>query len=405
MLALAPRLAATLARRPAALDAMLDGDFFAPLGEAEATRAIDEAVARADGFEAAMDAVRRAQHEQAFRIGVQVLSGAAGAEQAGVAFAALADACLNALAPIALGEAVRIGGAFPGDVAVVALGKAGSREMTARSDLDLMTLYRPDHAEAMSEKKGWSAETFYARFTQRLVAALSAPTAAGELYPVDLQLRPSGTAGPVAVSLAAFEGYYAAEAETWELLAMTRARVAWASSPAFAAVAEAAIEAALRRPRDAAVAARDVREMRALMHKERPHAGFWDMKLAPGGLVDIEFAAQYLQIVHAAAGGPLAPHTGEALALLRDAGLADGSAIAALLHAWRLQQDLSQILKVALADEADPAAEPRRLQAVLARAGAARSLPALKARLATARERASSAYAAVLAAGAAQAER
>ena len=88
---------------------------------------------------------------------------------------------------------------------MVALGKCGSREMTAGSDLDLMTLYRPADAAAVSAVKGWGAETFYARFTQRLIAALSRRPREGGLYEVDLQLRPSGTKGPVAVSAGAFE--------------------------------------------------------------------------------------------------------------------------------------------------------------------------------------------------------
>ena len=112
--------------------------------------------------------------------------------------------------------------------------------MTARSDLDLMTLYVAGRPGAASSTKGWGAEAFYARFTQRLTTALSAPTAQGGLYAVDLQLRPSGRAGPVAVSLQGFCDYYAGEAETWELLALTRARVVWASSPNVFAAATAA---------------------------------------------------------------------------------------------------------------------------------------------------------------------
>ena len=398
VLALAPRLGVTLARRPAALDSLLDAGFFAPVDADEVARAVEAVVAEADGFEAAMDLARRLHREQAFRVGVQVMSGQADAEAAGLAFAALADAYIRALAPASLAETLRIGGAMQGtEGAVIALGKAGSREMTARSDLDLMTLYEAADPHAMSEKKGWGPETYYARFTQRLVTALSAPTAEGELYTVDLQLRPSGAAGPVAVSLGAFETYYASEAETWELLAMTRARVVWATSPDFAARTNAAIEAALRRPRDPGAAARDVLEMRELMARERPPSGFWDFKLAPGGLVDVEFAAQYLQIVHAAQGGPLAVHTGEALAAMRAAGLAESKLVDALERAWRLQQNLSQVMKVALGADADPAGEPRRLQALLARAGGAKDLAALRAKLERARAGARAAFAAIVA--------
>jgi glutamate-ammonia-ligase adenylyltransferase len=392
VMAFAPRLAATLARRPAAIDAMLDGAFFQPIDIAEDRAMMVAALARADGFEAAMGAVRRVQREQAFRVGVQVMSGTATAETAGKAFADLADLCIQALGPASLAETVRLGGEFAGDVAVVALGKCGSREMSAGSDLDLMTLYRSREPAAASELKGWDAATFYGRFTQRLIAALSSQTGEGGLYEVDMQLRPSGTKGPVAVSCAAFDNYYQGEAETWELLALTRARVVWASSEAFAADAQEAIEAALRRPRDRARTAADVREMRELLERERPPKGDWDLKLTPGGLVDIEFAAQFLQLVHAADGGPLRPNTAEALAAFREAKLASSDALADLEQAWRVQQDLTQLLKVALDEDPDPAQEPKAFRALLARAGGARDFRALRAKLAAARVAARKAY-------------
>jgi glutamate-ammonia-ligase adenylyltransferase len=136
--------------------------------------------------------------------------------------------------------------------------------------------------------------------------------------------------------------------------------------------------------------------MRGLMARERPPAGFWDMKLTGGGLVDIEFAAQFLQLVHAPGGGPLAVHTGEALAAAGAAGLAPAKQLGALEDAWRLQQNLSQVLKVALADNADPTAEPKKLQAILARAGGARDLKGLTARLKSARDAAHKAFLAVV---------
>jgi glutamate-ammonia-ligase adenylyltransferase len=396
VMAFAPRLANTLSRRPAAIDAMLDTDFFEPIDIAEDRAVMAAAVGRASGFEAAMDAVRRAHREQAFRVGVQVMSGAATAEMAGKAFADLADVCIEALAPAALAETVRLGGAFEGDVAVVALGKCGSREMSAGSDLDLMTLYRAADPAAMSDGKGWDASTFYGRFTQRLIAALSSQTAEGGLYDVDMQLRPSGTKGPVAVSAAAFDAYYQGEAETWELLALTRARVVWASSETFGKAACEAIEAALRRPRDRARTAAAVRDMRQLLEEERPPKGDWDLKLSPGGLVDIEFAAQFLQLVHAADGGPLKPNTAAALVAFREAGLAPAQPVGALEQAWRLQQDLTQLLKVALEDNPDPTQEPKAFRALLARAGGARDMRGLTTKLAASRTAARQAYATIV---------
>ena len=396
VMAFAPRLAATLARRPAAIDAMLDGSFFQAIDIADDGAFMRATVARAEGFEGVMDAVRIVHREQAFRVGVQVMSGSASAVVAGKAFADLADLCIEALALAALAETERLGGAFAGDVAVVALGKCGSREMSAGSDLDLMTLYRAADPQAASELKGWDAATFYGRFTQRLIAALSSQTGEGDLYEVDMQLRPSGTKGPVAVSFKAFEDYYEAEAETWELLALTRARVVWSTSPAFAADAEGALHAALDRPRDRAQIAADVREMRELMHRERPAKGGWDLKLSPGGLVDIEFAAQFLQLAHAAEGGPLEPNTAAALAAQRVARLAPAAALTDLEQAWRLQQDLTQLLKVALDDGADPDAEPAAFRSLLARAGGARDYRQLGAALKRAQTAARQAYSAIV---------
>ncbi|MDP1873008.1 bifunctional [glutamine synthetase] adenylyltransferase/[glutamine synthetase]-adenylyl-L-tyrosine phosphorylase [Phenylobacterium sp.] len=392
VLAFAPKLAATLARRPAAIDALVDGDFFAEIDPAEDEAVMAMALAQAEGFEAVMDAVRRVHREQAFRLGVQVMSGVASAERVGRGFADLAYLCIRTLAPAALAEAERLGGEFPGQVAVVALGKCGSREMTASSDLDLMTLYRADDPRAMSGVKGWGAETFYGRFTQRLIAALSLPTAEGELYEVDMQLRPSGTQGPVAVSQAAFEAYYAGEAETWEFLALTRARVVWASTPAFAQQATDLIEAALRRPRDRKVLARDVRAMRTLLDKERPAKDVWDMKLARGGLVDVEFAAQFLQLAHAADGGPLRPHTARALSAFRQAGLGALEPLNVLEDAWRLQQNLTQLIKVALEDGADPSAEPTAFRRLMARAAGEGDFRQVRPRLEAARKAARAAY-------------
>ena len=389
VMAFAPKLARTLARRPAALDAMLDPGFFESLSDGEDARAMAEAMRGVTEFEPAMDVVRRVHREQAFRVGVQVMSGSATAEAAGRAFASLADVCIGTLAPAALAEVERLAGTLEGEVAVVAMGKCGSREMNAGSDLDLMTLYRSD---AVSSLKSLSPDVFYGRFTQRLIAALSIPTGEGELYEVDMKLRPSGSKGPVAVSFQAFETYHGGEAETWEHMALTRARVVWSSSPAFGDAVGRVLEGVLRQPREASRILQDVLEMRDLMARERPPRGDWDLKLSPGGFVDIEFAAQYLQLVHGAEGGPLAQNTAEVLGALAAGGLAPAQAVKDLLEAWTLQQNLTQLLKVALPDGTDPEDEPKAFRTLLARAGQARDLRGLKARLATARKRARRAY-------------
>ncbi len=393
IMAFAPRIARTLSRQPAALDVLLDPVDRPDFGGRGDTR---EAIGAAGSLEGAMDVARRLRRECAFGIAASMIRGDVAAASAGKAFSELADTIIAGLSAAALAAITEQAGAFAGDVAVIALGKGGSREMTAASDLDLMTLYHADQAQGVSAKTGWPSETYFARFTQRLVAALSVPTAEGELYQVDLRLRPSGAKGPVAVSLAAFESYYRASAETWELLALTRARVVWATSQEFSDKADAAIEQALRRPRDASSVARDVLAMRQLMRRERPARGLWDMKLIDGGLVDIEFAAQHLQLIHAGRGGPLPGNTAEALTAFAALELAPASDLGRLAEAWSLQQALSQLIKVALEDGADPDSEEAGFQLLLARAGGTRSMKGLRRKLIRVRAQAHAAFEAIV---------
>src|SRR5262245_54765506 len=152
---------------------------------------------------------------------------------------------------------------------------------------------------------------FYARVTQRLISALSAATEEGALYEIDTKLRPSGSKGPVAVRLSSFERYYADEAWTWELLALTRLRAVAGDAALGGRVTQIA-HAALSRSRDKAKTLSEVANMRALMERERPGRSIWDLKLSPGGFVDIEFIAQALQLT-AQSPDVLAPNTGEAL--------------------------------------------------------------------------------------------
>ena len=381
VMAFAPRLARTLGRYPAALDSMLDARFETELGVNTGLfdQMAEEAGAAGD-FEGAMNAVRRLHREQAFRIGMQTLSGRVGPEAAGKGFTNLADAVMRTLSAAALTETERLGGVMPGAVAVIALGKAGSREMTAGSDLDLMTVYGAP-SDAVSATKGWSPDVFYVRFTQRLISALSAHTAEGGLYEVDMRLRPSGSKGPVSVPLSGFQAYYSDEAATWEFMALTRARVAWASDPAFAAEVTAAIEAALRRPRPGVDTAADVRSMRDLMDRERPARGFWDLKLVPGGLVDAEFVGQFRQLQAAAEGGALSVSIVDQLA--KDP---------ALKETWVLHQALAQLLACAFDDKGDPEAESETFRTRLAEAAGAEDFPALRRRLETVRADARKAF-------------
>jgi len=375
---LSPLMADILARRPALLDAMVEPAFVRPLAqdEAGARRAtLERLVSETDGFEPAINAARRFHREEALRIGLQVLQSRASAADAGAAFADLADACVAVLSDVAVAEVARLHGRPPGAFAVLAVGKFGGRELAARSDLDVMAVFDGVSGVESDGARPLPAAEYFIKVTQRLVSALSAPTEEGLLYDVDMQLRPSGSKGPVAVSLAGFAHYYEEEAWTWELLALTRVRIAAGDGALGARVMETVARiAAAPRNRDAILS--DAAAMRARMDKERPGRGVWDLKLQPGGLVDIEFIAQALSL-----GAKAYANTGDALRALVSAGrLSDADG--ALLHgAWTLYSDLQQVLRVCMEDLLEPARASQRLKALLARTGNAADFAALEIRL------------------------
>ncbi len=188
---------------------------------------VGAALAEASDYQDALDRARIIGREQAFLIGVRVISGTLSARQAGAAYADLAETLIESLAERVEEELVRTHGRLPGgEAAVLAMGKLGGREMTAGSDLDLIVVYDYEGDGAQSDgAKSLPGSQYYTRFTQRLIAALSADTAEGSLYQVDMRLRPSGNQGPVATKLSSFISYQMGSAWTWEHLALTRARV------------------------------------------------------------------------------------------------------------------------------------------------------------------------------------
>jgi glutamate-ammonia-ligase adenylyltransferase len=183
------------------------------------------------------------------------------------------------------------------------------------------------------------------------------------------------------VSLPAFQAYFAGEAETWERMALTRARVVWADSENFGVRVSSVLEQVLRSSAEPSSLARDAAAMRALLEGEKAAGSPWDLKHAPGGLVDVEFSAQLGQLAGAGKGGPLRPGTAEALDALVQAGFLPARPASELAAAWRLQAGLSQLIAAALEPGSDPSAEPRPFRRKLARAGGVRSFTALEAKL------------------------
>ncbi|HEX5508126.1 MAG TPA: DUF294 nucleotidyltransferase-like domain-containing protein, partial [Pseudolabrys sp.] len=338
--------------------------------EAELRARLDAALAQSSYDEDLLERVRMFGLEYMFLIGVRILSGTVTARQAGETFARVADVVIQAVhRAITENFAGAYGRLKEQETAVLAMGKLGGYEMTATSDLDLILVYDFDEQrpESDGERSLYGAQ-YFARLTQRLINALTAQTNYGALYEVDMRLRPSGRSGPVATKVDGFAAYQETEAWTWEHMALTRARVV-AGPPAFAAQIEEVIHRILCRPRDITLIAGDVVEMRSAIAAEKGDADRWDLKYAAGGLIDIEFIAQYLQLVHAEkAPDILDTSTARVLEKARRLGFLAVEDAEVLRPAVRLYNDLTQILRLCLAGKFDPKAAGAGLLRLLARA-------------------------------------
>ena len=381
----APRLADIIAARPHVFDGMLDPGIMAELPTRPyLSSRLSSFLQPARHYEDILDRLRIFAAEQRFLIGIRLLTGAINGAMAGRAFTHLADLVIEA-ALEAVREEIRVAhGAFPGGrVAVVGMGKLGSYELTAGSDVDIILLYDYDDAAGESDgAKPLDANRYFTRMTQRLIAALSAPTAEGILYQVDMRLRPSGNKGPVATRINAFEKYQREEAWTWEHMALTRARLI-CGDHGLSTDAGRIIADILAAPRDPRKIAKDVADMRALVDAEKPPAGVWDIKHAPGGQIDVEFLSQYLRLV-----SPVrdeteanAGFTTEDALLRFGPGLMSEEELAQCRQALALYTELSQLIRLCIGGVFDPSLAPAGLTELVARAGDCPDINALKAEL------------------------
>lgn len=380
----APRLAHVLSQRRRVMDAVLDPGYIGELPSRDDLRAmVADELAEAQDYQDALDRARVLGQEQWFLIGVGLLSGSVDTGRAATAYSELAATLVDALKQLVEREMAAAHGRFAdGQCAVLAMGKLGSGEMTASSDLDLIIVY--DHAPDAKESDGakpLSPQHYYARLTQRLIAALSAPTAQGALYEVDMRLRPSGNAGPVAVSMASFIDYQATKAWTWEHMALTRARPISGPEGLTARISDT-IRKVLTQPRDPAKVLENMRDMRERIARDKGSGGVWDIKMERGGLLDVEFIAQYKQLVHAQdAPDVLKRSTLAALRALADRGLLAAGMAETLISGAELYHDLTQVIRLCVEGSFDPDSAPDGLKALIARAGGEIEFDRLQARL------------------------
>jgi [glutamine synthetase] adenylyltransferase / [glutamine synthetase]-adenylyl-L-tyrosine phosphorylase len=384
VLGAAPRLGDMLARQPQLMDGLIDPRFFGAMPDKrELSARLAATLSDADSYEEFLDRLRLFGQESLFLIGTRILSGTVSAQQASTAFADVAEGIVHTVHGLVTDRFAAQHGRIRGqETAILAMGRLGSREMTASSDLDLILLYDFDPDAPDSDgRKSLNGAHYFARFTQRLISAFTTRTNYGVLYEIDMRLRPSGRAGPLASHIDSFAEYQEREAWTWEHMALTRARVISASL-AFRGRIEQVIRDALMRPRDPAGVANDVADMRRAIALEKGENDLWELKHAAGGMVDIDFFAQFLQLVHAAAKPEiLNVSTLQVLDKAEELGVLPHAAAEVLRSGARLYHDLTQILRLCVVGKFNPATAGDDLLQVMARAGDAPDFSSLEARI------------------------
>jgi glutamate-ammonia-ligase adenylyltransferase len=371
VLGAAPALAEHLAQDAQALEALLvpSARFASP--KPLLKRLLKEAA----DLEDAIGITRRFVRREEFHLSVATLEGRLDADQAGRLRSNLAESALAALLPLVLANHIRRFGKIRGArFGVVALGKAGGAEMLAGSDLDLMLIY--DYAPAEI-----APTQYFVRLSYAFTGALTAQGPEGPIYKVDMRLRPSGNQGPVAVSLASFRRYHAAESWTWERMALTRARVL-ATTPKFAPILSAEILTALTRPAPAPDILDDTSAMLKRVNAEFPAAGPWDVKYCIGGMIELAFIAEALLLIHGPAHRELfCFNTGAAIRGLTQAGCLEEPDALVLLKADFLWRTIQGIIRITGMRETD-SSPPEALLAPLLRATGAIDLPELRSTIA-----------------------
>ena len=389
-----PRLAAHLAANPSLFDSVLAGDFYGPLApREELCVGLSAMLDIARDFEDVLDRARRFANDHKFQVGMQIIKGMLDADASGLALSNLAEVEVEALYERVVKDFRSRHGSLPGqELAVVALGKLGGREITENSDLDLLFVYADplpgSDTQASDGARPLAASQYFARLSQQLITALSAPTAEGTLYEVDMRLRPSGNSGPIASALAGFIAYQETQAWTWEHMALTRARVIAGPSQLTRDITDA-VNRVLMRARDVEKLRTDVLEMRGRIARGHPPANDWDVKYVPGGLVDVEFIAQYLQLAHGHTHGNAVfdTNTGAALLRLADAGLLPADRASMLADAGRLWRTVQGMLRFASGGTFDEETASDGLKGALVKAAEMEDFDSLKRQMAeTARD-------------------
>ena len=354
----APRLTEIISSRPHVLDAAIDPLYQDHLFDRDRYHERLSLILNNHlQLEDRLDAFRDLHHEESFLISFKILTESVTPQEGAVLFSTLASELINATLIAVKSEfEIEYGIIEDGEYAIIGMGKLGSEEMTANSDLDLISVYRFNELVQGSSggHRSLHPNQYYTRLTQRVIRALTAATKRGVLYDVDMRLRPSGTQGPVASQYKSFVDYYHYNADFWEFMALTRAMLITGNS-ALCDQLKSDIQHFLTSQSNINNLSLQILDMRQLIEKEKSHNDLWDLKNASGGLVDIEFCAQYFALSYGHQyKNLLMRHPRKILEQAYSSHLISKDDVDILIHGYDMLSALQQAINLALRDQFEP---------------------------------------------------
>ena len=351
-------LARTLVDTPELIDLLIE------LGQTPPSRSVAQVAAdlaaRIQGVdpgdpEQLWSAIAEVKNGHVLRVGLADFAGALDPLAVCAELTAIAEACLDRALAIVCAQLAERHGRPPGDarLAVLGLGKLGGRELGYAADLDVVFVYTADDGESDGAAP-LAAVEWFSRCAQRLLGALRQRTPRGRLYEIDTRLRPAGSQGLLVTSLAGWRRYHTEDARLWERQALTKLRPVAGDRALGAQVERLAADTVYGQPPEASGGARAIAEailqMRDRIERELGGGAAkqrGDLKVGPGGIVDIEFAAQYLQLAHGHA--HLALRTTATAAVLEAAaaaGIAPARDLELLAQGYRFLRKIEHRLRV-----------------------------------------------------------
>ena len=297
-------LSKILINHPELLDSMVARSYVSTIKSRETMETeLNSLLEQSDYFEDQLDVLRRYRNEEFLRIGMNDIHGKLKQGEITVQLTHLGETCLAAAFRLGVQELKRFGrpcyrlggNEAEANLAVVAMGKMGGGELNYHSDLDIIFVY--DHQGYTNGEKQISNHEYFAKLAQKMISILTMQTREGYVYKIDTRLRPSGNAGPLVTSLDSFLEYHRKEAQIWERQALTKARVVLGDE-----VLASQLQDVIRHTVYGASiddnGRMEIHRLRMRMERElaKETGGSYNIKTGRGGMVDVEFAGQYLQL-------------------------------------------------------------------------------------------------------------